>query len=108
MALNEQRIFLIAYDIANPRRLARVNRYVKSVATPAQKSLYVAHTTANEVRAIRDVLAGLIDHHKDDVRIYPLPHRTRIWYYGKKPLPEGLLLVHESGLPDPLRPTCKE
>jgi CRISPR-associated protein Cas2 len=108
MALNERRIFLIAYDIAHPRRLARVHRYVKSVATPAQKSLYVAHTTANEVRAIRDVLAGLIDRHEDDVRIYPLPQRTRILHYGKRPLPEGLLLVQEVGLPDPLRPTRKE
>jgi CRISPR-associated protein Cas2 len=108
MALNEQRIFLIAYDIAHPRRLARVHRSVKSVAIPAQRSLYVVHTTANEVRAIRDVLAGLIDRHEDDVRIYPLPQRTRILHYGKRPLPDRLLLVQEGGFPDPMRPKCKE
>lgn len=93
MALNERRTWLIAYDIAQPRRLNRVHRYVKTVAVPAQYSLYVASETAQGIQGIRDELAGLIDRREDDVRIYLLPKRSRIVHYGRHALPDGLLLA---------------
>jgi CRISPR-associated protein Cas2 len=93
MALNETRTWLIAYDIADPRRLARVHRYLKSLAVPAQYSLWVATETARGVAGIRNRLAELIHPREDDVRIYQLPARTRIVHYGRRALPEGLLLV---------------
>lgn len=93
MAVNETRTWLIAYDIANPKRLARVHRYVKSVAVPAQYSLWVATETARGIAAIRDRLAELIHAREDDVRIYQLPQRTRIVHFGRRALPDGLLLV---------------
>ena len=93
MALNERRNWLIAYDIAQPRRLGRVHRYVKTVSTPVQYSLYVAEETAQGIRGIRDTLADLIDRQADDVRIYQLPQRTRIAHIGRRPLPEGLLMA---------------
>lgn len=93
MALNERRTWLIAYDISEPRRLGRVHRYIKTVATPAQYSLYVAEDTANGIRAVRDQLAELIDRRHDDVRIYQLPLRTKVIHYGRRSLPDGLLLA---------------
>lgn len=93
MALNEKRTWLIAYDISQPRRLARVHRYIKTVAAPAQYSLYVAEDTAQGIQRIRDELAQLIDPREDDVRIYQLPRRARIVHYGRRALPDGLLLA---------------
>lgn len=93
MALNEKRTWLIAYDISQPRRLARVHRYVKTVAAPAQYSLYVAEDTAQGIQSIRDELAQLIDRREDDVRIYQLPKRSRIIHLGRGALPGGLLLA---------------
>lgn len=93
MALNEKRTWLIAYDISQPRRLARVHRYIKTIAAPAQYSLYVAEDTAQGIQRIRDELAQLIDRREDDVRIYQLPKRTRIVHYGRRKLPDGLLLA---------------
>lgn len=93
MALNEKRTWLIAYDISQPRRLARVHRYIKTVAAPAQYSLYVAEDTAQGIQRIRDELAQLIDRREDDVRIYQLPKRTKIVHFGRHTLPDGMLLA---------------
>jgi len=93
MALNERRTWLVAYDISEPRRLGRVHRYIKTVAMPAQYSLYVVEDTANGIRAVRDRLAELIDSRRDDVRIYLLPMRTKVLHYGRRSLPDGLLLA---------------
>lgn len=93
MALNERRNWLIAYDIAHPRRLQRVHRYVKTVSTPVQYSLYFAQETTHGIRKICDALARLIDSNADDVRIYQVPERLRMAQVGRRPLPEGLILV---------------
>jgi len=93
MALNERRTWLVAYDISEPRRLGRVQRYIKTVAMPAQYSLYVAVASANGIRAVRDRLAALINSRQDDVRIYLLPMRTKVLHYGRRSLPDGLLLA---------------
>lgn len=103
MALNETSVWLIAYDICHPRRLARVHRYIQTVAAPAQYSLYVASETALGIRRIRDELADRINPREDDVRIYKLPARTRIVHYGRRPMPEGLQLLCE----DPVKSAWK-
>jgi len=92
MALNEKRSWLIAYDIAEPGRLNRVHRYLKSQAIPVQYSVFVASTTANGIRRIRDALAHKINPREDDVRIYLLPQPLSFSYLGRPPLPQGLLL----------------
>ena len=92
MALNETRSWLIAYDIADPRRLGRVHRYLKGEAVPVQYSMFTASTTGNGIRRIRDGLAKRIDPRRDDVRIYLLPRSLDIAHLGRPYLPEGLLL----------------
>lgn len=93
MAVNEQRAWLVCYDIANPRRLGRVYRYINTVAVPVQYSLYITENSAQGILKIRDRLAKLIDPGEDDVRIYSLPVRSHIVHYGRGALPEGLLLA---------------
>lgn len=69
MALNERRSWLIAYDIALPKRLSRIHRYTKSVATPLQYSLYLCIETVHGIQGIRDALAGMINACEGEVRI---------------------------------------
>ena len=92
MALSEERSWIIAYDIADPKRLGRIHRYLKSVALPAQYSVFIAVTSANEIRRIRDRLSALIDPGEDDVRIYLVPKRGTVTVLGRGVLPDGLSL----------------
>lgn len=99
MALNETRTWLIAYDISNPKRLLRVHRYLKTVATPVQYSLFVAEESTYGIQRIHLALEELIDPRNDDVRIYPLPRHIEIHHYGRSLLPAGLLLLTDKNRP---------
>ncbi len=93
MALNTTRTWLIAYDIADPKRLARVHRYLKSKAVPVQYSVFVTRARAAQIGAIRAALADLIDPKADDVRIYQVPERPEFSSLGTKALPDGIQLL---------------
>ena len=93
MALNEIRTWLIAYDIACPKRLGRVHRYLKTVAVPVQYSVFTAEENEQGIRRIQRALEAEINPKTDDVRIYPLPGNLELHRYGRRALPEGLLLL---------------
>ena len=90
------RPWLICYDIADPRRLFKVHRYLKHSAIPVQYSVFLAHLTAAR---LRDVLAGIrerIDEREDDVRAYPIMAAPPVESVGRQILPEGVMLLGES------------
>ena len=93
MALNQTRNWLVAYDIANPRRLRRVHRFLCKHAVPVQYSVFVARCSPAKVGVIRASLAELVKKGEDDVRFYPVPEPAQLFVYGRKALPEGLLLL---------------
>ena len=97
MALNQTRTWLIAYDITSPKRLGRVHRYLKKVAIPVQHSVFVAEENDAGIQRIRNDLAKEIDPRSDYVRMYPLPKRLEIHHYGRRALPEGLLMLNDQG-----------
>ncbi len=92
MALNEPAVWLLAYDIANPRRLGRVHRAVKRFATPLQFSVWIVRESATGVARIKQELAALIDARYDDIRIYRIPTRPEWVSFGADILPSDLLL----------------
>lgn len=99
MALNEPRNWLIAYDIADPRRLCRVHRFLSSQAVPVQYSVFATRLAPMKAGLIRAGLAEIIDEDEDDVRIYPVPEPANLTVFGKKALPEGLGVIDgRSGL----------
>ena len=99
MALNEPRNWLIAYDIADPRRLCRVHRFLSSQAVPVQYSVFATRLAPMKAGLIRAGLAEIIDEGEDDVRIYPVPEPANLTVFGKKALPEGLDVIDgRSGL----------
>lgn len=88
--------FLIAYDITDSRRLARMHRFLSGVAVPIEYSVFFH---AGDVRAVLAVLteaALRIDPGHDDLRCYPLPQRGTRVRLGRASLPAG---IHYSALP---------
>lgn len=91
--------YLICYDIAHPKRLSRIFRYLKKRAMPLQYSVFLFSGDERRLERILDALAAMIDERSDDLRCYPLPARGVRWRLGRAVLPEG---IQWSGLPPAL------
>jgi CRISPR-associated protein Cas2 len=62
----------IAYDIAQPRRLRRVERALSAVGERLHYSLFVCELTAAELEALQRRLLRLIEPAEDILRYTPL------------------------------------
>ncbi len=71
-------LFLVCYDIGNPKRLYRVHRYLLGYKVGGQKSLYECWLTPAELRQIRQTLEDLIDPTQDRAHIFQLDPRMKI------------------------------
>jgi len=92
MALSDIRIWLIAYDIREPRRLARVHRYLKRYAVPLQYSVFITRASIAQIGNLRAGIARIINAKTDDVRIYHIPERTEVHTFGSMMLPDDVAL----------------
>ncbi len=70
---------VVAYDVADARRLRRVHRCVSRQALAVQRSVFLFHGTRGALRRLLAELATLIDAERDDVRAYPSAHPGRMW-----------------------------
>lgn len=75
-------LYLIAYDISQPRRLARVTRYMKGWKAAGQKSFCECWLTPAERRNVLAGLADLIDAEKDRIHILQLDPRMQPRLFG--------------------------
>ena len=82
--------WLIAYDIADPRRWRRVYRLVRATGFRLQYSLFWADISAAQARALATELGRIIDWKEDDVRLYPLDEDAPVMLGGPKPWPDGI------------------
>lgn len=85
--------YIICYDIANPRRLGRVHRALKRLATPLQYSVFLFTGSEQQLQRCLDQLESIIDSRADDLRAYPLPTRGLRYSQGTGAIPEGILWV---------------
>jgi len=92
MSRTERRNWLIAYDIANHRRLGRVHRYLKGRAIPVQYSVFVLYGSQITLGRVLDDIAKLIAPEADDVRAYHLPDRAEVTTIGRQSIPEEVTL----------------
>lgn len=97
MAVNQSRLCLVCYDIADPRRLVRVHRYLRETGLPVQYSVFTLMMTRKQQSALVQGLKNLIDSREDDVRIYPLPQNGERINLGQQLFPEDVLLLTCSG-----------
>lgn len=81
---NLDKHYLIAYDIADPKRLGRVWRLLKKQALPVQYSVFLFKGSEPALAALRRGIEARIHHKEDDVRIYTLGKNTRAWALGQQ------------------------
>lgn len=93
MAINQPRLLLLAYDIADPARLQRVHRTVRDAGLPLQYSVFLILANSHELDALLQELASIIEPRADDIRVYPLPSRLCADRHGCQHLPDGLDLT---------------
>ncbi|WHZ09649.1 MAG: hypothetical protein OJF60_000088 [Burkholderiaceae bacterium] len=70
-------LYLVAYDICEPRRLARVTRYFNSWRVAGQKSVPEIWVTAAEMTAIEADLPHLLDTSTDRLQVIALDPRMQ-------------------------------
>ncbi|QXP86200.1 CRISPR-associated endonuclease Cas2 [Methylococcus sp. ANG] len=93
MAQNLPRLHIISYDIADPRRLTRLHRYLSGLGVPLQYSVFVAELSPRKRARMLETIGEIIDPRRDDVRVYPFPlHGERI-RLGRQSFPEGVFLI---------------
>lgn len=90
--------YLVAYDIANPRRLSRIGRRMTQFGVRVQYSVFFVTLTARRLEIMLKQLERMIDPRQDDVRVYPLPERLDVVWLGQMQWPEGVLALGE-GVP---------
>ena len=65
--------YIISYDIAHYKRLAKLARNLEKHAMRIQKSIFLLSSVSkNELLDIIDMINGIIDMEADDVRIYTI------------------------------------
>jgi len=84
--------WLVAYDIADPRRLGRVFRYLKKQGVPLQYSVFMVEASAVKMESLFVQLSKMVNAQTDDVRAYRLPVNAWQAKLGSSILPEDLLL----------------
>lgn len=78
----ERQPYLVAYDIADPRRLRLALRAIKGYATGGQKSVFECYFTPAEYRALLRESATWIDRREDAFLLLRLDPRTTVITLG--------------------------
>lgn len=72
-----RRLYLIAYDVCDPRRLNKVRELLKAYSTGGQRSVYECWLSPAELVDVTETLRGLIETKEDRVHIVTLDGRSR-------------------------------
>lgn len=89
--------FLVAYDIADQKRLSRVHRCLKQAGLPVQYSVFTVEMNRKQIEKILLTIKSLINPRDDDVRCYTLPDSLDFDVLGRQIFPDGVMLFSSSG-----------
>lgn len=92
MSLHANASWLVTYDIADPRRLSRLFKFLKKHGIPVQYSVFLVEASAAKMGNLIVQIAKMVDQDADDVRAYRLPERAWKVTLGASILPEGIML----------------
>ncbi|MBQ7608994.1 MAG: CRISPR-associated endonuclease Cas2 [Desulfovibrionaceae bacterium] len=67
-----EELYLVLYDIADSKRLAKAASIVLDYGIRIQKSLYEVHLTEQSLATLKHRLSKIIDKDEDGVKIFPL------------------------------------
>jgi CRISPR-associated protein Cas2 len=76
-ALMQRILYLVAYDISHPRRLARALKTVRAYATGGQKSVHECWLLPGELATLKRDLEAIIDSAEDSVLFVRLDPRLK-------------------------------
>ena len=93
--MSKARWQLVCYDIADPKRLRRVHKFLKEEGIPLQYSVFLVRTTPTERQALLEKLQQFIDERQDDLRIYPISSTLEFIALGRQQLDPAMLLTAE-------------
>lgn len=96
MSSHACRAWLIAYDIADPRRLNRLHRFLARHAAPVQYSVYYYEGSRAAMEKLMKAIEALINPAKDDVRTYQLPDILQIDALGRGAMPVETMLLSDT------------
>ena len=68
-------LYLVCYDICEPKRLQRVHRYLIGYKVGGQKSFFECWLTPSELLEVRETLAERLDLSADRAHIFQLDPR---------------------------------
>ncbi|MBM3522367.1 MAG: CRISPR-associated endonuclease Cas2 [Alphaproteobacteria bacterium] len=80
-------LHLVAYDVADDRRLARVHQAVKAYSTGGQKSVHECFLSPGELGQLRRELVGLIHPRDDSLVVLRLDSRMGVHTLGIAVMP---------------------
>ncbi len=85
-----QRQWILAYDIADPKRLRRTAKLLETVGQRQQKSVFEAAFSSDERARVETRLAMIVRDNEDHVLLHPCcaACRAGIRWQGKPPGPE--------------------
>ena len=87
-------LYLVCYDVANPRRLSQVHRFLLGYKVGGQKSFFECWLTAGELRDVRRGLAERLDTSDDRAHIFQLDPRQKISCLGSaQPVNTGSFMI---------------
>ena len=93
MANKSPRSYLVAYDITDEKRLARVHKLMTGWGAPLQYSVFRCELSPSDKKQLISQLYHQMDNKADDIRIYALTMGAPILWLGQQPLPEGVMLL---------------
>ena len=83
--------YIISYDISDPRRLQKVQRFLRACGYPLQKSVFAWHGDHRQLQQLQHQLKKLIQPSVDDLRGYPVLSGHQLLWWGSLPLPVGVI-----------------
>lgn len=78
-----RRLFLVAYDIRQPKRLRRALRVARAVASGGQKSAYECWLSEVDRHALIRQMSELLDTDDDQLAVIPLDPRRSVTTIGR-------------------------
>ena len=76
MSLHSSARWLVTYDMADPKRLGRLFKFLKKQGVPVQYSAFLVQASAAKMGSLIVRIAKMVDPDADDVRAYRLPEKS--------------------------------
>ena len=80
---SQRKLYLVAYDVMDPKRLRRVRKYLIGYKVGGQKSVFEMWITPTELVRIQRDLTNIMDTENDRLNIFALDARMEVTIFGK-------------------------